>query len=87
MSETIIVKLARQCAAAVGGTKGRKREEAVINFWNGAIMALDAVSHEDAQWVGRVGHLLIASRGYSEVEAIIRKADEAKAAAKKGGGQ
>ena len=76
--ETIITKLARSCRDQVGHLKGKKRDEATIAFWSGAMFALHHEGHEDAAWVSRVAHLLIATRGFSEVESLIKKAEEAK---------
>jgi hypothetical protein len=80
MTETIITKLARHCQISVEGLKGKARDRAVIQYWNGAIGALHSVGYSDADWVSRVGHLLIASRGYREIENIIKKAEEANVA-------
>jgi hypothetical protein len=84
-TETIITRLARGCVEALSytGYKGKRRDEATVAFWNGAIIALHGVKHEDADWVSRVGHMLIATRGYKEIEEIIRKADAAKASSDK----
>ena len=60
--------------------KGSKRDEKTIAAWAGAYIGLCAAGHEDAEWVGRVGVLLLSPRGYSELENIIRKAEEAEAA-------
>jgi hypothetical protein len=74
---TIIQKIAKNCVAAVGDLKGKKRDEMTIAYWLGAWASLQAVDHENAEWVGRVTTLLIATRGYSEA---LRMANEAEAA-------
>lgn len=76
MTETIITKLARSCRDQVGHLKGKRRDEATVAFWAGAMFALHHEGHEDAQWVARVAHMLIAFRGYAEVEHIVKKAEE-----------
>lgn len=75
MTDTTIVKLARHCKLSVEGLRAGAREKAVIQYWNGAIGALHSVGHEDADWVSRVGHLLISTRGYSEIERIVEQAN------------
>jgi hypothetical protein len=60
--------------------KGSKRDEKTRSTWAGVYIGLCAAGHEDAEWVGRVGVFLIATRGYSELDSIIRKATEAEAA-------
>lgn len=60
--------------------KGTKRDEKTKAAWVGAYLGLCAAGHEDAEWVGQVGALLISTRGYSELDNIIRKATEAEAA-------
>ena len=71
--QSVIVKLAYACRDQVAPFKpgSKKREEAVLAFWAGAMRGLHAVDHEHAAWVSRVAFLLIATRGYSEVERII----------------
>lgn len=80
MTETIITKIARQCKTtveAVHPKKGKAKDSAAITFWVGAASALKLVGHEDADWVERATVWLIATRGFSEVENIIAKADAA----------
>ena len=74
MTDTVIVKLADHCRKAMEGTKGKQRDRLTVQYWNGAIGALHAVGHEDKDWVSRVGWTLIATRGYAEIEDILRKA-------------
>lgn len=74
MTDTIIVKLAEHCQKALEGTKGKERDRLTVQYWNGAIGALHAVDHPDKDWVSSVGWLLIAPRGYAEIEEILRKA-------------
>jgi hypothetical protein len=76
MEDTTIVKLARHCQLSVEGLKGKDRDRAVIQYWNGAIGALHSVEHLDADWVSRVGHLLIATRGYAQIESLVKEAKE-----------
>lgn len=84
MTDNTITKIARQCKTtveAVHPKKGKAKDSATITFWCGAASALKLVGHEDADWVERATVWLIATRGFSEVENIIAKAD---AAAKEG---
>lgn len=60
--------------------KGSKRDEKTITTWAGVYLGLCTAGHEDSEWIGRVGALLVATRGYSELDNIIRKATEAEAA-------
>jgi hypothetical protein len=75
MTDTTIIKLARHCQKAMEGTKGKRRDDLTIQYWNGAIGALHAVDHPDKDWVSSVGWLLIATRGYEEIENIIKGAE------------
>lgn len=75
MADTTIVKLARHCQLSVQHLRAGSREKAVIQYWNGAIGALHSVEHPDADWVSRVGHLLIATRGYAEIERIVKEGE------------
>lgn len=59
---------------------GKARNEKTISTWAGAYIGLCEAGHPDAEWVGRVGVLLVATRGYGELENIIRRAEEAEAA-------
>lgn len=77
MSETIITKLARHCQLSVEDLKGVKRDRAVVQYWNGAIGALHGVGHPDKDWVSRVGHLLVSTRGYSYIQTHVKEADDA----------
>jgi hypothetical protein len=53
------------------GYKGKKRDAAAMDFLCGAWAALEAAGRtEEAQHLGAVATMLIAPRGYSEVEAI-----------------
>lgn len=80
MAETIIQRLARTCHTQTAPLRGKKRDEATAAFWVGAWSALVEVDHDAAAWVGRVTQLLILTRGFAEVERIVREADAAKAA-------
>lgn len=76
MTETTITKLARHCQLSVEGMKGVARDRAVIQYWNGAIGALHSVDHPDKDWVSRVGHLLVSTRGYSYIENHVKEAND-----------
>lgn len=81
--ETPITKLARATILAMEGQKGRARDKMTIAFWFGAAQgAAVAGDNETGNWIQRVAVLLIATRGFAEVERMVREADEAKAAAK-----
>jgi hypothetical protein len=71
----LILKLARSCAEQVGHLKGKAREQATICYWAGATHVLHHSASSDAEWVKRVAWLLIATRGYAEVERIIREGE------------
>ena len=69
--KSTVIQLAETCAIQCGTLKGKKRDEMAVAFWLGAWSALHAVGHRDAKWVGRVTTLLIATRGFSEVQGIL----------------
>jgi len=74
MTDSILVKLAEGCEKALEGTKGKRRDELTVQYWNGALVALHSTDHPDKDLVSRIGWLLIATRGYAEIENILRKA-------------
>ena len=57
------------------GMKGKARDNAAIEFFAGALAALDAINHADVNHVATVTQLVICTRGYSEVKRIAEKAD------------
>lgn len=62
------------------GLKGKKRDDAALEFFLGAAMGLHIEGHEDAsQHVLRVASWLIATRGYSEIERICKEHESKKA--------
>jgi len=81
MSNTLayVATYVKQCVDRLE-LKGSKRDDQTRAIWTGAYIGLCAAGHEDAEWVGNVGAFLISTRGYSELENIIRKAEEAEAA-------
>lgn len=54
--------------------KGKSRDQKAIEFFCGAIGALDASAQNDnARWIERVTAILICTRGYSEVQRIAKQ--------------
>lgn len=75
-AETIITRIARRCAVSMDGLRGRKRDTATVCFWIGASQAAyEFGKPEEGEWINRVTTLLIATRGFAEVERIIKAAD------------
>jgi len=52
--------------------KGKKRDDMALDYWVGAARAAEALGHEEeAAHLRTVAVMLIATRGYSEVERIV----------------
>jgi hypothetical protein len=58
------------------GYRGKKRDDALIDYWTGAAMALTNVDHPDADWMRQMA-FIISVRGYSECERIANQEDVA----------
>lgn len=54
------------------GLKGKARDRALMDYWAGAYSALRDTGHEHADWVGRVGAMILSVRGYSELERLAK---------------
>ena len=78
MTDTNHTTLRKLCAsfverAAALNLKGKKRDDALMDYMIGAHVALAATGQaEDAQHVGNVAALLFSVRGYRECEQIAR---------------
>lgn len=75
--ENTLLKVARFVLRRVDahGYTGQKRDKLTYDVWMGAFVGLSAVGHEDADWVGQVGTILIATRGYKELLQVISRAE------------
>ena len=58
------------------GLKGKARDRALMDYWAGAYLALVETDHGDADWVGRVGVMVLSVRGYSELERLMKEDKE-----------
>lgn len=57
--------------------KGKRRDDAAIDFLCGAAATLKATGHDtEAEWLGRVVYLEIATRGFKAVQRISTQAIE-----------
>lgn len=55
--------------------KGKRRDNALMDFWAGAFCALAMAGHEDAaQNVARLMAMVLSVRGYQELDRIIESA-------------
>lgn len=73
---TTIAKSIHARGKAQGWKPGTKTADNLnMECWVGTYMALVAIDHEDADWVGRVASFLISTRGYRETINLATKHD------------
>lgn len=71
MANSLLIGLSRQFVrrSEALGLKGKKRDEAAMDFFCGAFAALEAMKHGvEASNLATVIALVLSTRGYSEVE-------------------
>lgn len=54
------------------GLKGRKRDDACLDFYCGAATVLEGLSHPAAQAIATQAGLIVAIRGYLGVQGILK---------------
>jgi len=65
--------------ATAQGLKGKRRDDAVLDYFCGAYIALKAIGETDcAHHVGTITGLVLATRGYDEVVRLANLKDEIK---------
>lgn len=75
VKQNLIGRLAIATDNAISAMKGKKRDEAAILLFIGAQLAAEELGHkDDAQWIGRVTSLVLATRGYEELHRMAEKA-------------
>ncbi len=62
------------------GLKGKRRDEALLDYWSGATTTCLLLGRTDeAQYLNTVGSMILQVRGYSEIESLCALPDETKA--------
>jgi hypothetical protein len=79
---TMVKKLAQGFVerAKALGYKGKKRDAAAMDYFCGALMAMREAKHPEFDHVAAVATLVLATRGYGEIEKIANMTDEKEAA-------